>query len=174
MPTPSANLSETPISGKYGRVLVSYDGTLYPYNFKTWQIQPATEDLDTTGFEDAGWGNGLTGIVRARVSLAGPYQIGRGTGLPSTGAQILTPGRRVVYELWVVHPDYASYGTTLRFTGVAQVTGNPTENDVERTASLSIELASRGPIYLPGQAAPAASAQLAVFQNVSGGGAMPS
>lgn len=173
--TASANLTETPISGKYGRVLLSNDGNLYSGNFASWKIEPATEDLDTRGFEDAGWNNGLTGFVGAKLSLAGPHQVGRGTGLMAPVLQLLTPGRRLYYEFWTIHPDWSSvYGVLHRYCGVAQCLGGPTDNEAVKHVTTGVELVSRGPIYFPGQSAPAAATQLAAFLNVSGGGNPPS
>lgn len=162
MPTASANITETPISGKYGRVLVSINGTtLYPVNFNKWAMNIETEDIPTTGFEDAGWGNGITGIVSATLTLEGNYQVSRTTGLAAPGMIILTPGRFFYYNLFQVHPDYNSsaLGSLLRWAGVAQVIGSPNEQEVSGRGTISVTAKSRGKIWLPGNVETLSAAQ---------------
>lgn len=158
----SANISQSPISGKYGRVLVSTDGvTLYPVNLNKWSIEPETDNLDTTGFEAAGYGEGITGIVQATLNLEGPYQVNRTGGLAAPGMQILIAGRWIYYQLFQVHPDYNSsaLGSLLRFAGIAQVIGHPVDQDVRQRGNITIRCATRGPIYLPGVSESLSAAQ---------------
>lgn len=162
----SANITETPISGKYGRVFVSIDGTnLYPVNLEKWVMALETDDIDTTGFEDAGWGNGITGIVSGTLTLEGPYQVSRTSGLAAPGMQILTPGRFFYYNLYQVHPDVtASLGSLLRFAGVAQVISAPVDQELRRRVNTTVTAKTRGRIALPGTAETLSAAnQLALY-----------
>jgi hypothetical protein len=154
MPTLSANLSQTPISGRYGRVFVSADGTnLYPVNLNKWSMHLSTDDIDTTGFEAAGYSEGITGIVRAVISLEGPYQISRTSGLAAPGMNILSVGRFIYYNLWTVHPDNnANLGSLHRYAGIAQVIETPHDQEVKSRSNLTVTCHSRGPIYVPGTA----------------------
>lgn len=150
----SANINQTPISGKYGRVLVSTDGsTLYPINLTKWSIALETDDIDTTGFEDAGWGNGITGIVHATIELEGPYQVSRTSGLAAPGMIILTPGRFFYYQLYQVHPDVTSaLGSLLRYSGVAQIISSPVDQELRNRVGVRYTAKSRGKINFPGVA----------------------
>lgn len=148
----SANFSETPVSGKYGRVFVSTDGTnLYPVNLSQWSIDFKTENEDTSGFEAAGFEEGIATLIGATLNLEGPYQVNRTGGLAAPGMQILIPARWIYYQLFLAHPDYQStLGSLLRYAGVAQVLTAPTEQNVRRKANITVTCASRGPIYRPG------------------------
>lgn len=150
----SANITQTPISGKYGRVLVSIDGsTLYPVNLNKWSINLETDDIDTTGFEDAGWGNGITGIVHATLELEGPYQVSRTSGLAAPGMIILRPGIFFYYQLFQVHPDVTSaLGALLRYSGVAQVITTPIDQELRNRVGIRVTAKSRGKINFPGEA----------------------
>lgn len=167
MPTASANITQTAISGKYGRVLVSIDGTnLYPVNLSKWTMNIETDDIDTTGFEDAGYGNGITGIVHATIELEGPYQVSRTSGLAAPGMILLTPGRFIYYQLFQVHPDYGNLGSLLRYAGVCQVIGTPVDQELRQRANIRVTAKSRGKIWLPGNAESISAAQqLALYSS---------
>lgn len=167
----SQNVSEVALSGKFARTLFSTGGNLVAYNFQKWEMQASAESLNTTGFEDAGWHDGQTGILMAKLSLQGPYQATRSDLSPATIASILIPSVRVYYELWLAHPEWIGVNSLLRFAGIAQVLGNPVSGDVTAVANLSVELESRGPIYMPGQVSPGASALLTRYYGVSGAAA---
>lgn len=161
----SANIDQTPVSGKYGRVFVSINGSiLYPINLNRWSMNIETDDIDTTGFEDAGWGNGITGVVRASLELDGPYQVFRTTGIPAPGMQILVPGRFFYYQLFILHPDYKpGYNNLLRFSGVAQVISTPHDQELRNRTSFRVSARSRGKIFFPGQAETHSPQQLLTF-----------
>lgn len=158
----SANISETPVSGKYGRVLVSTDGVnLYPVNLSQWSIDFKTENEDTSGFEAAGYEEGIATLIGATINLEGPYQVNRTGGLAAPGMQILIPTRWIYYQLYLVHPDYSNnaLGSLLRYAGVAQVLTAPTEQNVRRKSNATVTCASRGPIYRPGVSESLSAAQ---------------
>lgn len=175
--TASANLNQTAISGKYGRVFVTpvtfagAAGATYPVNLESWRASPEGDDIPWDGFENAGFGDGLVGIIRAELELEGAYQIYRADGSPAAGMSILVASAYFCYELYLTHTDYgATFGSINRFTGVAQVLGAPVKHEAAGTAKamLTVRAKSRGPIYLPGVAAPTAAAQLAAFANRAG------
>ena len=162
MPTASANITQTAISGKYGRVLVSIDGTnLYPINLVKWTMGLETDDIETTGFEDAGYRNGITGTVGANIDLEGPYQVSRTSGLAAPGMILLTPGRFFYYQLFMVHPDYNSsaLGSLLRYAGIAQVISTPVDQELKQRTNIRVSCRSRGKIWLPGNTETISAAQ---------------
>lgn len=161
----SANLTQSPVSGKYGRVLVSIDAaTFYPVNLSKWSMRFETQEIDTVGFEDAGWENGVTGVTGATMELEGPYQINRAGVLSAPGMSILVPGRYFVYGLYIAHSDYhASSGDYRRYAGVGQVIAAPHDQECRGRSNIAITAKTRGPIYLPGVAMNFTPAQLLAY-----------
>jgi hypothetical protein len=171
MSTPSANINETAIAGKYSRVFASNpSGLLYPINCVDWKFPLKTTDIEgITGFEDFGFGNGLTGIIEAKgCSINCPVQVARsGSGL-GNALTYLYLNQFFVYECWLINPDLGQSVYTaslLRFTGVAQVTDTPVENEVNGKPMTNIQFSTRGAIYRPGFAAPSPAAMLSLFIN---------
>lgn len=170
MPTPYTNTYQAAIPGKYARVFVSSlianPGTLYPVNFSKWSIDPKSNDIPTTGFEDGFWANGLAGIVEADISLEGPFQVNRAGGTVGAGIQLMYPTAMLVFELWLIHPDKSStYGSLMRFTGVGQVLEYPVGSGVQEHATFNPRVKPRGRVYLPGEAAPAPAVMLSSYTN---------
>lgn len=167
--TASANINETPVTGKYSRLFVSNSsGTMFPCNGSKWKAHIKTSDIDTTGFEDFGFGNGLAGIVRADFEFEMPFQVLRANGQIGNAAALLTATRFFVYECWIAHPDFAVQFPSMildRVTGVAQVIDQPYETEVNGKVMLNVTASSRGGIYLPGSVAPSQVAMLALFTN---------
>lgn len=163
----SVNLTQTPVSGKYGRVFVSdTSGAVYPVNFKKWSVGFEADDIENPGFEDFGWKNGLTGLVGASIDLEGPFQVTRADGTVGAGLSLLVPGAFTVPVLYIVNPDYyAGFGSLLRYTMAAQVIPVNTDQDVKDKASITVRLVSRGAIYRPGQSSPTPAQILANFTN---------
>lgn len=168
MSTPSANITETAIAGKYSRIFVSNSsGTMFPLDANDWRFPLTATDIDQTGFEAFGFGDGLTGIVRAKtMSFNCPVKVTRTGQSVGTALALLTPGRFVVYEFWLIHPDFSTtFGLLKRMTGVAQVIDNPYENNPDNKPMINITLSSRGAIYLADQVAPSPSVMLGQFAN---------
>ena len=165
--TASAQTYETPASGKYGRLLVAITGSsLVPVNCNEWNYEVGADDLDYTGFEDAGFQNGLVGVVRGEMDLMLPYQFHRTAAQPAIGMQYLVAGRFFAYELWLIHTDYSTtWGLLNRFAGVAQVIGQPVKCEAAGKTMLNVKAKSRGQIYLPNVASPSAATMLANFTN---------
>jgi len=170
MPTPYTNTYQAAIPGKYARVFVSSlianPGTLYPVNFSKWNIVPKANDIDTTGFEDGFWENGLAGIVGAEIDLQGPFQVNRAGGTVGAGIQLMYPTALLVYELWLIHPDKSSaYGSLMRFTGVGQVMEYPVGTGTQEHTTFNPRVKPRGRVYLPGEVSPAPATLLSSFTN---------
>lgn len=164
----SQNTLEQAISGKFCRTVFSVGGSLVAYNFQTWKMSPRTESLNTTGFEDYGWHNGLGGVVMGSIGLQGPYQFKRADLNPASVVGAMLPNLRLYYELWLLNPEWVGAASLLRYAGVAQVIDPSTTGDVRQVAGFDVQLESRGPIYFPGQVAPNAGDLLASFFGVSG------
>lgn len=168
MATPSANIVETAVAGKYSRLFVSNSSAaMFPINANEFKFPIKTTDIDTTGYEDFGFGNGLTGIVRMEgMSFNCPMQWQRTGGGLGNAVALLTAGRFFVYEGWFIHPDFSAlFGSLARLTGVAQVIDQPYESEVNGKPMLNVTASSRGAIYLPGVTAPSQSQMLSLFLN---------
>lgn len=163
--TPSRNITETAIAGKYSRLFITGEGAtqIYPINASSWTMNAKRSNYVTTSADNFGFAHGGMSFIETDLEFNVPYSVARTELLIGHAPKWAWFRQPYIFQAWLVHPDFGVMSPEMqlaRFLCVAETEGYPVHVEVNGVDMMRITAKARGPVYHPFEEAPTPSTLL--------------